>query len=170
MPFTPLYADDHRIGQDHRRHSSGGTGAPCQEIRLMHFTAEQIALARQMRDHGLPWDPAVGHYVHDETGLIEIPSPFQQHVYFILDMKHFLRRAGTVDALKARMLWLPQWHQARKIARDLGIPDAVLTRQLANGQAFESDAELNTLYRLIIEALQSGRASRSTPGPSAGAD
>jgi hypothetical protein len=127
----------------------------------MHFTDEEIALARRMREQGLNWEPAVGHYVFDETGLIEVPSPFQEGVYFILDMKHFLRRSGSVDALKARMLWLPQWHQARKMARGLGVADATLAEQLADGRVLSSDGELSTLYRLIIEALQSNAAGDS---------
>ncbi len=120
----------------------------------MLFGDEEISLARQMREAGLPWEPGVGHYVFDEAGLIEIASPFQDRVYFILDIKHFLRRAETVEALKAGMFWLPQWHQARKTARELGIADAMLLQHLADSGALETNAELSTLYRLIIQALQ----------------
>jgi hypothetical protein len=125
----------------------------------MRFTDEEISLARQLRDRGLTWEPAVGHFVYDETDLIEVPSPFQERVYFILDMKHFLRRSGTVEQLKDRMLWLPQWHQARTIARDLGITDAALANQLADGQVLASGGELATLYRLILTALRARSTS-----------
>jgi hypothetical protein len=128
-----------------------------EEMSVMLFGDEEITLARQMRKYGLPWEPGVGHYVFDEAGLIEVPSPFQERVYFILDMKHFLRRAGSIEALKAGMFWLPQWHQARRIVRSLGIADAMLARKLAEGRAFESDAELRTLYRLIVQALRNER-------------
>jgi hypothetical protein len=120
----------------------------------MPFSDEEITLARQMRTRGLPWEPAVGHYVYDETGLIEVPSPFQPRVYFILDMKHFLRRAGDIESLKSRMFWLPQWHQARGLARDLGITDTKLAERLADEQAFESGAELRVFYQLIVETLE----------------
>jgi hypothetical protein len=139
----------------------------------MHFTDDEISLSRRMREHGLSWEPAVGHYVYDETGLIEVPSPFQEQVYFILDMKHFLRRAGSMEALQTRMLWLPQWHQARGIARDLGIPDRKLSEQLASERALESGTELGTLYRLILAALRErGRADETcdTDDGSNGAD
>jgi hypothetical protein len=119
----------------------------------MVFSGEEIALARRMRDEGLCWKPAVGHYVFDETGLIEAPSPFQPRVYFILDMKHFLRRAGDVENLKSSVFWLPQWHQARALARELGISDEVLAERLIAERALESQSELLLLYRLIRGAL-----------------
>ena len=137
----------------------------------MRFAEEEIALARQLREHGLGWEPAVGHYVFDETGLIEVPSPFQERVYFILDLKHFLRRAGDIETLEARMLWLPQWHQARQIARALGIPDDEVARKLADGRVFASNAELSALYRLILGVLQDPtrrgpNGGREAAGPS----
>jgi hypothetical protein len=139
-----------------------------EEVVVMLFSDEQIALARQMREHGLPWRPAVGHYVLDETELIEIPSPFQQRVYYILDMKHFLRRAGSVEALTDRMLWLPQWHQAREIAREMGISDAAVARQVADETVFAANAELSALYRLILSALRTGGGTVSVRGARAG--
>jgi hypothetical protein len=141
-----------------------GLQLAARETCLMHFTDEEVDLACQMREQGLPWEPAVGHYVFDETGLIEVPSPFQKGVYFILDMKHFLRRAGSVEALKARMFWLPQWHQARRIARELGVLDTALVERLADGRAFASDAELSTLYRMILEALRNRAEGDSAHG------
>lgn len=128
----------------------------------MTFTDDEIGLARQMRDHGLPWEPAVGHFVFDETGLIDAPSPFQPRVYFILDIKHFLRRAGDIATLTSRVFWLPQWHQARALARGLGITDSTLVQRLVAERALESQSELRLLYGLISEALskQAGMTGR----------
>lgn len=128
----------------------------------MTFTDDEISLARKMRDQGLPWEPTVGQYVFDETAMIDAPSPFQHRVYFILDMKHFLRRSGDVATLKARMFWLPQWHQARALGRGLGITDTRLAERLVAERALESQSELRFLYELLVEALskQAGTTSR----------
>lgn len=117
------------------------------------ITENEITLAGQMRDLGLAWEPSVGHYVYDEAGLIEVPSPFQPKVYFILDLKHFLRRADTIETLKSKMYWLPQWHHARQIARDLGISEGTLTEKLLQQEVFSQEKELETLYRLITEKM-----------------
>ena len=51
------------------------------------FTPQEIAMAARLRGLGLPWEPVVGHYVLDEQGTIQPGSPFQDRVYFILNMK-----------------------------------------------------------------------------------
>lgn len=117
------------------------------------FSQQEIDLARQMRDHGLAWEPAVGHYVFDEANIIEVQSPFQEGVYFILDMKHFLRRSETVEGLKSSMFWLPQWHQARQILREMGLATELVVKRLTAGDDFATDSELTVLYQLIIEQL-----------------
>ncbi len=122
----------------------------------MLFTEKEIDLARQMRSRGLPWEPAVGDYVYDEGGLIEAPSPFQPGVYFILDLKHFLRRSSDIATLKARVFWLPQWHQCRMILRGLGVSDAAVISRLVAARAFETQSELCLLYELMLETLSAG--------------
>jgi hypothetical protein len=96
--------------------------------------------------------------VWDENGLIEKPSPFQEGVYFILDLKHFLRRAGTIEAMKDALVWLPTWHDARDILRALGVADDAVAGRLAAKAAIESGDELPVLYDLIAEQL-GGRVS-----------
>jgi hypothetical protein len=120
----------------------------------MHFSAEQIELAHQLKAAGLAWQPAVGHYVHDPTELIEQPSPFQERVYFILDLKHFLRRAGTVAVLAERLVWLPQWHQVRGLLAEQGVSDATVQARLVESTALLRGKELTDLYRLLLERLQ----------------
>jgi hypothetical protein len=121
----------------------------------MRFTEEQITAARRLRDAGLPWDPSPGDFVYDEQGLIERPSPFQNRVYFILDLKHFLRRSGTIEQLKQAMFWLPQWQQARQLLRDLGVGDAEIAAMLEAQNAIASGRELLVLYDRIGQALES---------------
>ena len=123
---------------------------------MMQFSAAQIQLAHQLKEAGLPWEPAVGHYVHDPTELIEQRSPFQPRVYFILDLKHFLRRAGTPAGLAERLVWLPQWHQVRGLLREQGVTNATVQARLVESAALLSGQELTELYRLLRERLQNG--------------
>lgn len=55
----------------------------------MRFSQEEMTTAKRLRERGLAWNPHPGHYVWDENGLIEKSSPFQEGIYFILDLKHF---------------------------------------------------------------------------------
>lgn len=118
------------------------------------FSLDEIALARRLRDAGLPWTPAVGHYVYDERGIIEAPSPFQERVYFILDLKHFLRRSETIDGLIRAMFWLPDWRQTRALLRARGVPDETVISHLSRERAMEQGAELIALYRLLLAKLE----------------
>ena len=66
----------------------------------MRFTAEEIEMARHLRQLGLTWEPRVGHYVYDETGFCQKGSPFQDRVYFILNYDYFINQVGGVDRFK----------------------------------------------------------------------
>lgn len=120
----------------------------------MQFSAQEMYWAKQLHEFGLPWEPCPGHYVWDVAGFIEQPSPFQEGVYFILDLKHFLRRTGTLDTFKASMIWLPTWHDARAILAAMGVADTVIAEELQAQSALEHGEELLTLYLLIASHLQ----------------
>ena len=120
---------------------------------MMIFSDEEISLAKTLRDLGLPWRPAIGQFVYDEAGLIEAPSPFQDRVFFILDLKHFLRRTGTVENLIRSMFWLPNWAEARQILRSLDVADSEVASKIQEELAIESWTELKTLYALIRNKL-----------------
>ena len=120
----------------------------------MQFSAQEIHGATQLRDLGLGWEPQPGQYVWDEAGLIEPPSPFQNGVYFILDLKHFLRRSGTLDGLKQSMVWLPTWRDARLILHTIGVDNSQVAEALQAQSALEQHQELLTLYGLIAAHLQ----------------
>lgn len=119
----------------------------------MHFSDECIELARKLRDAGLNWQPAVGHYVYDEAGLIEAPSPFRARIYFILDLKHFLRRSETIERLAEAMFWLPDWDQTRALLRERGVSDAEQGNALSCSDVWESGSELTILYQLLLNRI-----------------
>ena len=128
----------------------------------MQFSAEEIHLAKQLRYLGLPWEPQPGHYIWDEAGLIDQPSPFQERVYFILDLKHFLRRSGTLDALKTSIVWLPTWHDARDILAAMGVGHEVVAEALQGQAVLQHREELLTLYRLIACRLREAVHARES--------
>ncbi|MFN5320783.1 MAG: hypothetical protein ACK493_04400 [Planctomycetota bacterium] len=119
----------------------------------MKFTPAEIELARRLKQLGLAWTPSVGHFVWDETGLINCTSPFHDYVYFILDLKHFLRRAGTIERLQQDLCWLPTWEQARELLRESGLPDVEVSQRLDARQALENATERLCLYELLAERL-----------------
>lgn len=124
------------------------------------FDDDIIDLARRLKRLGLSWEPRPGHYVYDETGLIEPPSPFRERVYFILDLKHFLRRTGTLEELKARFTWLPTWEDARNLSADLGIANEETAERLRAARSVENRRELADLLQWIGEELERKTAGK----------
>ncbi len=119
----------------------------------MHYTDEEIKLAKQLRDNGLPWEPKAGHYIYDETGFCRQPSPFQEKVYFILNYPYFMKTVGGVDRFKEIMIWLPTWDDARQLLRSYGVPSQQIADHLSRRRAIERGTERLVLYQLIASLL-----------------
>ena len=118
------------------------------------FTSEEIKLAAAMKARGLRWEPHVGHYVYDMTGLVKKSSPFQDGVYFVLNYDYFMGLIGGVDRFKQVMIWLPTWEDARSIIRSLGVSDSELTERLVRESAFENGGERLASYRMMVSLLE----------------
>jgi hypothetical protein len=136
----------------------------------MRFSPQEIDAAIKLHHLALPWEPRPGHYVWDQTGLMERDSPFQNGVYIILDLKPFVRRAGTLHVLKRSMVWLPTWREAREALESLGVDNAEIMQALQTQQALRYRHELLTLYGLIASHLEasgarSGVATGQTRAP-----
>ena len=126
----------------------------------MRFTDEEITLARTLRDDGLPWEPAAGHYVYDETGFCKQSSPFQDRVYFILNYSYCMKAVGGVERFKEIMIWLPTWYDAREILRTYRVPDQQVREYLVNDQAIERGIERLSLYELIASRISAARGGK----------
>ncbi len=122
------------------------------------FTDDELKLAQLFKAYGLEWTPTPGQYVLDQGHLIEVPSPFQDRVYFILDLKHFLRRGGTVEELKKRLCWLPTWEEARELLRRFSIADTAVSDRLCETNAIARGCERLELYRMIEDCITGGMA------------
>ena len=124
----------------------------------MRFTEDQITIAKKLKTLGIPWQPQVGHYVYDANHICPKSSPFQQGVYFLLNFDCFMQHVGGVERFRNNMVWLPTWHKAREILRNLSVPDAEVARLSA--EAILQGDELTCLYELILEVF-TGRADNS---------
>lgn len=120
---------------------------------VVRFSDEELDIAQVLKAYGLPWRPACGHYVLDQSQLINRTSPFQDRVFFILDMSHFLRLAGSEERMIDGLCWLPTWEQAREILRGEQVPDQVIEQRLKESNALAKGTERLELYRLIEEAI-----------------
>lgn len=120
---------------------------------VVRFSDEELDIAQLLKAYGLPWKPACGHYVLDQSQLINRTSPFQDRVFFILDMSHFLRLAGSEERMVEGLCWLPTWEQAREILRNEQVDDRVVEQRLKESGAIVSGTERLELYRLIEESI-----------------
>ena len=79
------------------------------------FTEEELELAQLFKAYALEWTPLPGQYVLDQEHVLPHESPFQPHVFFILDLDHFVRYTGSVERFREAFCWLPTWEQARRL-------------------------------------------------------
>ena len=119
----------------------------------MKFSENEIEMAQKLHELGLPWQPKSGDYVYDIKGIIEKASPFQEGVYFILDIKHFIRRAESIEGIKESMCRLPLWEDCREILKDLGVGWEEISVILEEKSAFDKGIERRVLYDIIHEKL-----------------
>ena len=113
-----------------------------------------LTLKRKLHDSKLPWQPQAGNYVYDIKGIIEKSSPFQEKVFFILDIKHFLKRARSMNGIKESMCWLPLWEDCRNILKELDVSWSRIESQLVKNSAFENNTERQVLYEIILDEIE----------------
>ncbi len=123
------------------------------DLAPIPFGQDLRLAARRLKEAGLLWRPQVGCFVWDEREVIAAPSPFPDRIYFILNLGHFLRRLGTVENMVEKLVWLPTWHQARLICKDLGIGETEIWVTLSSAGVECAGSELFLLYNLILRRL-----------------
>ncbi len=118
------------------------------------FSQSEIETASELKRLGLKWLARPGQYVWDDQDLIEKSSPFQPRVYFILDLKHFLRRAGSIQRLQDLMVWLPTWEDLRSILLELGLTNEMISQHIQQTRALENGNERSVLYDLALATFR----------------
>jgi hypothetical protein len=77
-------------------------------------------------------------------------------------MPRFVEIFGSVDEITRKLVWLPTWHQACLICREMSLTDAAVYRNPLSANARTPTEELIRIYELIIEALQNRRGAASS--------
>ncbi|MAR08889.1 MAG: hypothetical protein CL681_02800 [Blastopirellula sp.] len=117
---------------------------------MKRFSLAEIELARSLQRHGVPWEPAAGHYVYDETGFCKQASPFQDRVFFILNYPYFMRTVGGVERFKKIMTWLPTWSDVRQLLDDQGVSAQECVQHLQEKDSLARGTERHDLLALLL--------------------
>jgi hypothetical protein len=129
---------------------------PEKDLEPMPFDESIHRRALIMKESGLVWRPHVGCFVWDPDEFIKPASPFPGRVYFILSLTRFAEIFGSIDQIAEKLVWLPTWHQARLVCRQLGLTDEFIESKRRRGHSTTPVEELLLIYGLIIEALKHG--------------
>jgi hypothetical protein len=109
-----------------------------------------------MKKCGLVWRPNVGCFVWDPDEFIKPASPFPGRIYFILSLQRFIEIFDEIEQIAEKLVWLPTWHQARLICRQLGIPDQAIEKRRKQDEALLPGEDLLHIYGMIVESLKNG--------------
>jgi hypothetical protein len=131
---------------------------PKKDLATMPFDKEICHLALDMKKGGLIWRPHVGCFVWDPDRFIKPPSPFPGRIYFILSLARFLDIFDTIDQIAQKLVWLPTWHQARLLCRQLGIADEFDPKNRESDAVLAPADELLHIYGRIVDTLKYGDA------------
>jgi hypothetical protein len=121
------------------------------DLEPIPFSPEHCELAKELKEKGLEWKPHVGCFVWDEKGHIQVSSPFPNRIYFILNLGHFLRIFETIENMKEKLVWLPTWHQAKIVCKNLNISKTEINASLCSSGSAGLGDDTAALYRLILE-------------------
>jgi hypothetical protein len=117
------------------------------DLSPLPFSKSVCLAAKKLKESGLSWTPHPGCFVWDEEKTIQVPSPFPNHIYFILNLGHFLKLFTDLEQLKKKLIWLPTEHQASLIAEKSGISPKAIEKSLRVADPVE---RLISLYNLLI--------------------
>ena len=127
---------------------------PHKDLAPMVFDTQTCRLAQEMKRLGIDWRPHVGCFVWDPDNSIAVDSPFPHRIYFILSLPRFIDIFGSPEAIAEKLVWLPTWHQARLLCKQLNISDDALADIWQDATALSAGEELHQIYELIIDALK----------------
>ena len=123
------------------------------DLAPIPFSKSLCVAARELKAKGLDWEPHVGCFVWDEKGHMRVPSPFPDRVYFILNLGHFLRIFENTSQMKAKLVWLPTWQQARLVCLRLDVDESQMQKAIRTLEYQNPEKDLMILYELILNAL-----------------
>jgi hypothetical protein len=129
---------------------------PASDLAPTPFDERHCLLALRLKKAGLRWKPHAGCFVWDQAGVIKVPSPFPQQIYFILNLGRFLEIFETIERMTENLVWLPTWHQGRLLADLMGLDRQEISGLWSSGKIERPGDELSLLYELLLAKLVSG--------------
>jgi hypothetical protein len=129
--------------------------SPQTDLAPINFDESALLMAQKMKRWGLPWEPHVGCFTWDAQKLIQPASPFPNNVYFILSLPRFIDIFGSIGEIREKLTWVPTWHQARLLCRQLGIADEAVTTLWRKKTPLTPGEEILAMYELLCAALKS---------------
>jgi hypothetical protein len=129
------------------------------------FEERHCLLALRLKIAGLRWKPHAGCFVWDREGIIQVPSPFPQQIYFILNLGRFLEIFNNLENITEKLIWIPTWHQVRLIANLMGIESLKIQGLWSYGSIQTPADEVYLLYELLLAKLESSQLRHLTGGP-----
>ena len=126
------------------------------DLAPMPFENRICRQALELKKLGLKWQPHVGCFVWDVDNTIQVDSPFPGNIYFILSLPRFIEIFGSIETIIDKLVWLPTWHQARRLCQQLGIPDTDIADQFRSGNGSSPSDDLLQLYERIAKAIRKG--------------
>jgi len=130
---------------------------PVTDLAPIPFSRELCQLAAQLKQDGLIWNPHVGCFVWDKDEHIPVSSPFPQRIYFILNMRHFLKIFESTSKMVEQLVWLPTWHQARLICEQLSIASKEINEKLLAKS--QNGDNLVILYQILLKTLKNRKTT-----------
>ena len=127
---------------------------PQTDLAPMAFDHQICQLALDIKRLGISWQPHVGCFVWDPDKFIAADSPFPHRIYFILSLPRFIDIFGSREAIVEKLVWLPTWHQARLLCRQLKVPDDAVAHIWQSRTPLSAGEELQNMYELIVAALR----------------
>jgi hypothetical protein len=127
---------------------------PEKDLAPIPFDESICMRALEMKRNGLIWRPHVGCFVWDPEEFIKPASPFPGRIYFILSISRFLEIFDSIEEIIEKLVWLPTWHQAMLVCRQLGVLDDISETMRESFRAFSQDKGLFEIYGLILKALK----------------
>jgi len=127
---------------------------PRKDLAPIPFTSRVLELAQRMKQAGLTWSPHVGCFVWDRDDVIEVPSPFPENVYFILNLGRFLRIFETRERMVEKLVFVPTRYQARLILDKLGAGEEFRSDDSRMSKPGEGEADLIEVYEAVLKTLQ----------------
>ncbi len=119
------------------------------------FDQRVYEMAAQLKKSGLPWKPCAGCFVWDRDEHMDVPSPFPDRLYFILNLGRFLEIFGSLENIVKKLIWVPTWHQARLLCDRLGVDKVKISDLLFNEKHAGTDDVLH-LYNILLKHLNKG--------------